>query len=96
MDSGEYKAEALEKTMAIGILLKLQEIGDPVISGNLAGLLSRRSAGTSIDRVNDLEKAGLVVSVREDKKPFRKYISLTPRGLKVAKHLRAIEEILSE
>ncbi len=93
MVSTIYKAQTLEERLSIAVLLTLANEKEPIIKGVLASKLAK-SAGTVIDRVIELQEVGLVIEIQEDKRPFRKFVELTPKGQAVAEHLQAIEEIL--
>lgn len=95
MGSAMYKAQLMEERLAIAVLLTLANETEPIVKGVLAGKIAK-SAGTVIDRINELMEAGLVTEVQEDKRPFRKFVELTPRGRLVAKKLVEIEGILNE
>ena len=95
MASAVYKAQLMEERLSIAVLLTLAEEKEPIVKGVLASKIAR-SAGTVIDRVNELLEAGLVTESKEETRPFRKFVELTPRGRTVAEHLAAIEEILEE
>jgi DNA-binding HxlR family transcriptional regulator len=90
-----YNAQLMEERLAIAVLLTLEKETEPIVKGVLTGKIAR-SAGTVIDRINELMEAGLVTEVQEDKRPFRKFVELTPLGRQVAEHLAAIEEILEK
>jgi DNA-binding MarR family transcriptional regulator len=88
-----YKSEILEERLAIGVLLTLYREGKPMQKGVLVSKLAK--AATTVNyRVSELLGAGLITEVQEETRPFRKFVELTPRGKKVAKHLAAIEDIL--
>lgn len=64
-----------------------------MIKGNLTAYLSTGSRAVA-DRVAELQAAGLIIEKREEQRPFRKFVEITPKGRQVAEHLAAIEEIL--
>jgi DNA-binding MarR family transcriptional regulator len=88
-----YKSEILEERLAIGVLLTLYNEERPMQKGILVSKLAKAAATVNY-RVAEFLEAGLITEVQEDARPFRKFIGLTPRGKKVAKHLAAIEDIL--
>jgi predicted transcriptional regulator len=90
-----YKSEILEERLVIGVLLTLHGEGKPMQKGILVSKLAK--AATTVNyRVAELLEAGMNTEVQEDARPFRKFIELTPRGKKIAKHLAAIEEIFEK
>ena len=66
-----------------------------MIKGNLTSYLSTGSKAVA-DRVAELLAAGLVTEEQEQQRPFRKFVSLTPKGRAVAEKLADIEGILRE
>lgn len=92
MDYGNLKAGSLEATHAIKILIILRNEGKTV-KGNLAGYVAKGTVSVQ-SRVTELSQLGLVVEEQENKKPFRKFVELTPKGRKIAEKLAEIEELL--
>ncbi len=90
-----YKSQILEERLAISVLLALYSEGKPVQKGILVSMLAKAAATVNY-RVTELLEAGLVTETKEDKRPFRKFVELTPRGRHVAEHLAAIEELLQK
>ncbi len=89
-----YKAQSLEDTQMIGILLVLLKQG-PIPTTVLSGMLAKGS-GTTINKLGKLIDQGLVKDRREDAFPRRRILELTDRGRRVAEHLKAIDDILNE
>lgn len=88
----EYKASILENTHTVKILMILNENG-PMMKGDLARSIAKGTS-TVQARVEELVEAGLVVETRENVKPFKIFVDLTPEGENVANMLRAIESCL--
>lgn len=93
MNRLSYKAQILEDRFAIAILLTLYNYDEPIIKSVLTSLLSSGSR-TIADRIPQLESAGIIIESQEDVRPFRKYISLTPKGKIIAEYLVQIENLL--
>jgi DNA-binding PadR family transcriptional regulator len=91
--SAFYKAQILEERLSVAVLLTLAQEEEPIIKGVLASKIAR-SAGTIIDRIDELQDAGLLTEIREDVRPFRKFVELTPLGREVAEKLVEIEDML--
>lgn len=94
MDYGNLKAGSLEATHAIKILIILYFEGK-MIKGVLASYVAKGTVSVQ-SRVDELVKLGLITEEREDTRPFRKFVELTPKGRAVAEHLAAIEGILRD
>ena len=91
-----YESEILEARLAIGVMLAMGMDDRPMRRGILYGKVAK-TPSTTVDRVEDLIAAKLIeqTEAREDNANV-KIISLTPKGRRVAEHLLAIEEILTE
>lgn len=94
MDYGNLKAGSLEATHAIKILIILLREGK-MIKGVLASYVAKGTVSVQ-SRVEELIQLGLVIEEREQQRPFRKFVELTPKGRAVAEKLAEIEEILGE
>ncbi|MBQ3685204.1 MAG: winged helix-turn-helix transcriptional regulator [Candidatus Methanomethylophilaceae archaeon] len=88
------ESSVLENKYAISILLQLKDV-DYLVKGDLARNLAKGSS-TVQARISELVAAGLVTEKRESTKPFKIFVSLTPRGKTVANMLFAIEEFLRD
>ena len=93
MVNGIYKSQAIEGKYAISVMLMLLDKGS-MSKGILSHALSSGS-GVVQDRVKELKEVDLLTEKKEDRRPFRIMVELTPRGRAVAEKLREIEEILS-
>ena len=82
----------LEKPRTVDILIALLD-GKKYFS-ELKDVSGRASTSTIEARIQDLRKAGLVNDKKEAKFGGRRYIWLTDKGQKVAKHLLEIEKVL--
>ncbi|MBE6514787.1 MAG: hypothetical protein E7Z69_07080 [Thermoplasmata archaeon] len=94
MSGTENESSVLENKYAISILLQLKDV-DYLVKGDLARNLAKGSS-TVQARISELVAAGLVTEKRESTKPFKIFVSLTPRGKTVANMLFAIEEFLRD
>ncbi|KQM12274.1 hypothetical protein AOA80_03575 [Methanomassiliicoccales archaeon RumEn M1] len=66
-----------------------------MIKGVLASYVAKGTVSVQ-SRVDELVKLGLITEEREDTRPFRKFVQLTPKGRQVAEKLAEIEGILQE
>ena len=94
MKNTEYESSVLENRYAISILLQLRN-EEYLVKGDLARSLAKGST-TVQARISELVDAGLVTEEREPIKPFKIFVSLTPRGKTVANMLFAVEEYLKD
>lgn len=90
-----YNSKILEERLAISVLLALHSEKKPMQKGILVSMLAKAAATVNY-RVAELLEAGLITETREENRPFRKFVELTPRGREVAEHLAAIEGILEQ
>ena len=95
MVSTMYKAQLFEERLSIAVILTLLKQNESIVKGILASKIAK-SAGTVIDRIDELQTMGLVIETKEDKRPFRKFVELTPKGREVAERLAEIEDLLKE
>lgn len=86
------KMEWLEKPRTVDILISL--LDDKKYFSELKDVSGGASTSTIEARIRDLSKAGLVNDKKEAKFGGRRYIWLTDKGKKVAKHLQEIQKIL--
>jgi hypothetical protein len=94
MDELVRRIEALEEKHAIKVLLLLREKGE----------LDRTSLYRELDkgpvigikRVDRLVEEKLLIETIQPVKPFAHFITLSPKGQKVADKLAEIEEILED
>ncbi len=82
----------LEKSKSIEILIALHK-KDRLFLSELLGKLNTKDTNTINKRIASLSNAGLIKEEGEPKFGGRRYIWLTDKGKKIAKHLQDIEKI---
>lgn len=88
-----FASTYFEKTHAMAILLVLWD--GPCCVSELTDMVSNSSGSVNV-RLDEMIEMGLVVIDRMNFKPFRKMVSLTPKGRKVANGLRMVESSMKE
>ena len=94
MKYDNLKVGSLEERFSLRLLLALKS-EQPIVKGDLHRLVAK-GMSTTLDRLDSLEKIGLVKVDVEAVKPFRKFMQLTPMGMRIAEHLQAIEDELEQ
>jgi len=84
----------LEKAGSIDILISLLKHNSKMYVTELKGKIGKGSMSTLNTRLLELKNQGLIKDEQESKFGGRRYIWLTDKGEKVAKHLFEIEKIL--
>lgn len=84
--------EYLEQKHSLKILKILYENGE-LCKGELSSMITIGTASVQ-SRIKDLVEAGLIDEVVDTVKPYRKHISLTEKGEKVAKLVTQIYDLL--
>lgn len=82
-----------EKSQTIGILMTLYKFGEKMYLTQLFDELGHKGS-LVVGRLNELNSQGLINDEVEEKFGGRRYIWLTEKGKKVAKHLVDIEKIM--
>ena len=88
------KFSFLEKAGSAEILTTLLEQKDKMYFTELKQRIGHGSMTTFATRILELEKYGLIEFEIEKKYGRKKYIWLTEKGKKVAKHLKEIEKLM--
>ena len=86
--------DGIEDYYAVKVLLVLLQDGRSARTA-VYGKISK-SFATAQKRVDRLIAVGLVLEHAETSMPGRKWVELTPRGIKVAEHLASIDRILEQ
>lgn len=90
-----YKSQILEERLAVAILITMYK-EDRQMPRSILYSKVARSAGTTIDRVNEMINAGLIREEIITEKPYTKMVELTPCGREVAKKLVEIEDVINK
>lgn len=88
------KMEIFAKAGSTDILVTLLENKGKLFLTKLKKEIGRGSMSTLNTRLLELKNQGLIKDEQESKFGGRRYIWLTDKGKKVAKHLQEIEKIL--
>ena len=87
--------EILEKSKAVEVLIRLHEKKEAGLV-ELVMAISGGSTSTVVNRLMEMENAGLVEEEREAKFGGRRLFRLTEKGKKVAKRLVEVEKVLGK
>lgn len=88
------KMEVFEKAGSTDILISLYKQRGKMFFTELKDKIGKGSMSTLNMRLLELKNAGLIEDEQESKFGGRRYIWLTEKGEKIAKHLLEIEKIL--
>lgn len=78
-----------------GAAMLIHALDSPIYVTQLRWIY-RFSAETFAHRKEELVELGLLVEKKEEDFPFRILCELTPKGRRIAEHLRAIQQILEK
>ena len=84
----------LQKAGSAEILITLLEQNDKMYFTELKAKIGRGSMTTFATRVLELEKYGLIEFEMEKKYGRKRFIWITEKGKKIAKHLKEIEKLM--
>jgi DNA-binding HxlR family transcriptional regulator len=84
----------LQKAGSAEILTTLLDQNDKMYFTELKTKIGRGSMTTFATRVLELEKYGLIKFEMEKKYGRKRYIWITEKGKKIAKHLKEIEKLM--